>query len=59
LIRDGEKREAGKPGSYEAGKKKKPFGLILNACGDTEGNWEDEKRRIVILKREQTKFKRN
>jgi len=37
LIRDVVKREARKPGSYEAGKKKKPFGLVLNACGDVEG----------------------
>jgi len=40
LIRDVEQREAGKLGSQEAGKKKKPFGLVLNACGGTEGSWE-------------------
>jgi len=56
LIRDGEKREAGKQGSWE---KVEALRAELNACGDTEGNREDEKRRIVILKREQTKFKRN
>ena len=45
-IRDGEKSEAGKIGSWEAGKKRKPFGLVLNAWGDTEGTWEVRKMKI-------------
>jgi hypothetical protein len=39
LIRDVEKREAGKIGSQEVGKKRRPFGLILNACGDKKRSW--------------------
>jgi hypothetical protein len=43
-----EKREAGKPGSWEAGKKKKPCGQI-NACVEKK---EDEKREAGGKRRE-------
>jgi hypothetical protein len=32
-----------KEGTWEAGKKRKPFGLVLNASGDKVGNREDRK----------------